>query len=76
MDKDVKEVNAIKEEYPDADLILCRFHALQTVDRPLVAAKLGIPDHREHIMSVFGQFLYIEDECQFLEAAGHFQMIG
>ena len=52
MDNDYKEINSLQELYPDAAVVLCKFHCMKAVDSRLVLPKLVI-DRREEIYKMF-----------------------
>ena len=76
MDKDQKEIDAVKEEYPNAHVIICHFHCLQAVDRRLVIAKLESVDLREQVMATFKSALYTTNEVEFLAACVELTNLG
>ena len=41
-DKDMTERNVMKEQFPQANLLICRFHTLRTFRREITCEKLGI----------------------------------
>lgn len=61
MDKDKKEMNAVRTVFPDATLLLCHFHVAQAVDDRLSRAGLqkGL---RHDIYKSFEDALYAKTE--------------
>lgn len=39
VDKDLSEINAIKQEWPHVSVILCYFHVIRAIDRRMTAMK-------------------------------------
>ena len=76
-DKDFTERDVFKQEFPNASLIICLFHALQNFRREITCDKLGLlPGERDHALELMSLLAYssseekYEDHYKQLKASG------
>ena len=76
-DKDFTERDVFKQEFPNALLIICLFHALQNFRREITCDKLGLlPGERDHALELMSLLAYssseekYEDHYKQLKASG------
>ncbi|XP_076116154.1 uncharacterized protein LOC143083747 isoform X4 [Mytilus galloprovincialis] len=48
-DKDIVERDVFKEEFPDASLLICKFHVLRTFNREITTEKMGISSAQRYV---------------------------
>jgi len=65
-DKDTNERNVIHDIFPDAQLLICLFHALRTFHREITCDKLGItPQERDQSKVLFEKICYSHNEEEY-----------
>ena len=58
-DKDFTERDVFKQEFPNASLVICLFHALQNFRREVTCDKLGLlPGERDHALELMSLLAY------------------
>ena len=67
-DKDITERDVIKEQLPQAGLVICLFHTLRTMRREISCEKLGI-SQSERLMSLelLSKMAYARSEEAYLQ---------
>ena len=65
-DKDFTERAVFNEEFPEASLHICLFHALRSFCREVTCDKLGIrPGERDHSLEVITKLAYSHSEDEY-----------
>jgi hypothetical protein len=63
VDKDMSEINAIRQEWPHVSVILCYFHVIRAIDRKMTAMKMSA-DEKEKCENVsLSLHLFIYTVC-------------
>ena len=65
-DKDMTERNIIKEQFPQANLLICLFHTLRTFRREITCEKLGISQgERVLCLELLSKMAYAHSEAAY-----------
>ncbi|XP_043279783.1 uncharacterized protein [Venturia canescens] len=66
-DKDLLERRIIKEEFKNANVLICTFHSLRTFNREVSCEKLPItPEQRDAAKGLFQKMLYSATESEYM----------
>lgn len=76
-DKDFTERNVFKKEFPSASLVICLFHALQSLRREITCDKLGLlPGERDHALELMSLLAYSSSEQEYEENYKQLKLSG
>ena len=65
-DKDFTERAVFAEEFPDASLHICLFHALRSMRREVTCEKLGLrPGERDYVLELLAKLVYAVSEEEY-----------
>ena len=73
-DKDMTERNVMKEQFPQANLLICLFHTLHTFQREITCKKLGISSgERALCLELLSKMAYAQSEEAYIKFYDQFK---
>ncbi len=76
-DKDIGERDVIKEQLPNAVVLICLFHALRSLRREITCEKMGISSgQRSLCLEMVQQMAYATTEAHDQELYANFQVLS